>query len=535
MNLASIIEPHPADTVAFRHDGRSFTYGQLRAHCALVRVELGRHDVTPGDRVALVLPTTPAFAVAYFAVLGAGAVAVPLNPESPIAELAKELGTVRAKAVLLGGRRAEHLRGPVSELGYVVLELSDDLELTEHGVRPGAPPADVPPADVPPADAPQAGPKAAGSRAADAGEADAPPLVDRRAEDVAVLLFTSGTAGSPKAAMLTHGSLRANIDQMECAVGLGVTADDVGLLVVPTFHIYGLNAVLGVHLFAGGRLVILERFDAAMVLEVVAREGVTVLPGVPQLFASLAACSPATGDELASVRLACSGAAPLPMDVAERFEARFGLKIWQAYGLTEASPTVTFPDLQGARNPLAVGVPLPGIEVQLVDSDGQTVEHGDPGEILVRGPNVFAGYFEDTAATKVALDRAGWLHTGDIAVMDDNGSLTIVDRDKDLVIVSGFNVFPAEVERVLEEHPAVSRAVVIGVPDPDLGESVRAFVVPTIEAWPEVAREPEGVTEAELIDFCARNLARYKCPGSLTFVRQLPVGIQGKVLRRALL
>jgi long-chain acyl-CoA synthetase len=501
VNLASIIERHAADTVALSHEGRSCTYGELRARCVSARIELSRHEVSPSDRVALVLPTTPEFVVAYFAVLGAGAVAVPLNPESPIAELAKELGTVRAKAVLLGGPRAERLRGPISELGYVVIELAE--------------PADAAAAD----DAP-------------AGEVLA--LVDRRPDDTAVLLFTSGTAGSPKAAMLTHGNLRANVDQMELAVGLSVTADDVGLLVVPTFHIYGLNAVLGVHLFAGGRLVMMERFDPAALLEVVPREGVTVLAGVPQLFAALADHAGAKGDELASIRLACSGAAPLPLDVAERFESRFGVPIWQAYGLTEASPTVTFPDLHGARHPLAVGVPLPGIEVQIVDSDGQAVEHGDPGEILVRGPNVFVGYFEDTAATKSALDRAGWLHTGDVGVMDDEGSLTIVDRDKDLVIVSGFNVFPAEVERVLEEHPAVVRSVVIGVPDPVLGESVRAIVVPTTLAWAEAASAPEGVTAAELIDWCAQHLARYKCPGSITFVRELPLGIQGKVLRRAL-
>jgi len=527
VNLASIIEPHPTEAVALCHEGRSVTYGELRTRCASVRAELRRYDVQPGDRVALVLPTTPAFAVGYFGVLGCGGVAVPLNPESPIAELAKELGTVRANTVLLGGPRGASLRGPISELGYVVVELTDDgvAEPTDAGeagagavVGNAGPGAGVP----------------SNAAGADTGEAGAGPIVDRRPEDTAVLLFTSGTAGAPKAAMLTHGNLLANIDQMACAVGLAVTAEDVGLLVVPTFHIYGLNAVLAVHLVVGGRLVMLERFDPATLLEAVAREGVTVLPGVPQLFAALAAYSPATGDELASVRLACSGAAPLPMEVAEHFESRFGIPIWQAYGLTEASPTVTFPDLNGVRHPWAVGVPLPGIEVQIVDSDGQAVEHGDPGEILVRGPNVFAGYFEDTVATKAALDRSGWLHTGDVGVMDDEGSLTIVDRNKDLVIVSGFNVFPAEVERVLEEHPGVARAVVLGVPDPVLGESVRAFVVPVSETWPEDARAPEGMTEADLIDWCARSLARYKCPGSVTFVRELPVGMQGKVLRRAL-
>jgi long-chain acyl-CoA synthetase len=179
-------------------------------------------------------------------------------------------------------------------------------------------------------------------------------------------------------------------------------------------------------------------------------------------------------------------------------------------------------------------VPLPGVEVRIVDVDGTVVEHGDPGEVLVRGPNVFVGYFEDAAATKAALDAAGWLHTGDVAVMDDEGSLTIVDRNKDLVIVSGFNVFPAEVEHVLEEHPAVAEAVVIGVPDPVHGESIRAFVVPAPGIWPESESVPTGVTESELIAFSCLRLARYKCPSSIVFTRELPRGIQGKVLRRAL-
>jgi long-chain acyl-CoA synthetase len=511
VNLAAIIEPHPSASVALRHEGATVTYGELRARAAALRAVLAEHGVEPGDRVALVFPTTPAFVVAYFAALGAGAAAVPLNPESPLAELATELGTVRAKAVLLGGPRSAALRDPIAELGYLVLEVGGDGGVTDTGSEPS------------------------GRLSKGGGEGvGAPPLVERKPQDAAVLLFTSGTAGSPKAAILTHGSLRANIEQMSLAVGLAVSDLDVGLLVVPPFHIYGLNAVLGLHLFAGAKLVLMERFDAASLLETVATEHVTVLPGVPQLFAALSLLPSATGDELASVRIAVSGAAPLTLEVAEQFEQRFGVAIWQAYGLTEASPSVSFPDMERPRRPLQVGVPLPGIEVEIVDLDGDVVEHGDPGEILVRGPNVFAGYFEDPVATKAALDSGGWLHTGDVGVMDDDGSITIVDRNKDLIIVSGFNVFPAEVEHVLEEHPAVAEAVVIGVPDAALGESVRAFVVPTAAAWPEGAAAPAGVTEFELIDFCARHLARYKCPDTIVFAHELPRGMQGKVLRRAL-
>jgi long-chain acyl-CoA synthetase len=497
VNLANIIEPHPAEDIALRHDGASLTYGELRDRVAATRASLADGGIEAGDVVALIYATTPDFVVAYFAVLGLGAIAVPLNPESPIAEISGELATVRAKAVLIGGPRAGATTESVAGLGYTVADLA------------------LPGAAAPPA---------------------APAIAERGPDDTAVLLFTSGTAGSPKAAVLTHGSLRANIDQMELAVGLAATKEDIGLLVVPPFHIYGLNAVLGIHLYAGGRLVMMERFAPGPLLDLVRDEKVTILPGVPQLFAALAAHPGADGSELASVRLACSGAAPLSAEVAEGFERRFGLQIWQAYGLTEASPTVTFPDFGAPRRALSVGVPLPGIEVTIVDPDGEAVEHGDPGEVLVRGPNVFAGYFENPGATKAALDSAGWLHTGDVAVMDDLGAITLVDRNKDLIIVSGFNVFPAEVEHVLEEDDRVESAVVLGVPDEALGESVRAFVVPAdaATAWPPEVSAPPGVTEAELIDHCAKRLARYKCPSSVVFVRELPRGIQGKVLRRAL-
>jgi long-chain acyl-CoA synthetase len=280
--------------------------------------------------------------------------------------------------------------------------------------------------------------------------------------------------------------------------------------------------------------VLAQRFDPASTFELVQSEQATILPGVPELFAALAGHQQANGEELATLRLAVSGAAPLAPEVAARFHERFGIRLWQGYGLTEASPAVTFPDLTGPYDPRSVGMPLPGIEVRVVDSDGNAVLGGDPGEILLRGPNVFAGYFEDVAATERVLDAAGWLHTGDVAVMSDEGELTIVDRNTDLIIVSGFNVFPAEVEQVLARHPGVVEAAVVGVPDPLNGESVRAFVVPEASLWPEGSEVPDGLSEPELVLHCARHLARYKCPGRVSFVRALPQSMHGKALRRQL-
>jgi long-chain acyl-CoA synthetase len=360
-------------------------------------------------------------------------------------------------------------------------------------------------------------------------------IVDRSETDPAALMFTSGTAGFPKAAVLTHGSLRSNLDQMELRAGLALSPNDVSLLLVPVHHIFGLNGVLGLSLFVGSAAVLLERFDAASSLALIGENSVTVVPAVPSAFASWASLAEAEGDELATVRLAVSGASALPEEVAARFYERFGVRIWQGYGLTEASPTVTFPDVTVAEyRPGSIGTALPGVELRIIDVDGEEVVPGDPGELLVRGPNVFAGYFEDPGATLHVLDRAQWLHTGDIAVMSDDASLTLVDRRKDLIIVSGFNVYPAEVEEVLAAHPAVSDVAVTGVPDDATGEAVRAFVAPRADLWPDGADDPLEPTLDDLSRFALQHLARYKCPTQVTFVRELPRGFTGKPLRRAL-
>jgi long-chain acyl-CoA synthetase len=251
---------------------------------------------------------------------------------------------------------------------------------------------------------------------------------------------------------------------------------------------------------------------------------VTVVPGSPAVWVAFAHFDEAPSDSLATVRLALSGAAKLPVSVAERVLERFGVAIAEGYGLTEASPIVTS---SAGLAPVfgSVGRVLNGVEVRLVDEDGGDALVGDAGEIWVKGPNVFAGYLDDPEATARVLTPDGWLRTGDIAVVDDGGSLFIVDRAKDLIIVSGFNVFPAEVEEVLAQHPAVDAAAVVGVPHPLSGEAVRAYVV---------VREGEHVDGDDLIDFAGRHLARYKCPSSVTFVDELPHGMTGKVLRREL-
>ena len=411
--------------------------------------------------------------------LWCGAVAVPVNPGAPGAELGPELERVGAR-VLVVGQGAEHLLGLPGAVSSSLL--------------PAAPPL--------------------------AGE------VERDDDELAVLLFTSGTAGAPKAAMLSHGNLEANIGQVQSHPGLRVSPEDVGLATLPFFHVFGLNVALGVALAGGVRSVLLGQFDATRVVELVRAHGVSILAGVPAMFDALLELpeSVAPGDSFRSVRLAVAGAAELARDVSDRFQERFDIVIYEGYGLTEAAPIVTTTAVDRRPRRGSIGPAVPGVEVRLVDAAGADVAVGDPGEIWVRGPNVFRGYWEDPEATARVL-QDGWLHTGDVAVSDDDGFLSLVDRMKDLIIVSGFNVYPAEVEDVLLEHPDIADAAVVGAPNPRSGEAVAAFVVPV------PGREP---TLAGIRDHVARRLARYKVPTSLRLVDALPRNQAGKLVRRAL-
>ena len=329
---------------------------------------------------------------------------------------------------------------------------------------------------------------------------DPAPCVARDEHDDAVLMFTAGTAGPRKAARLTHGNLLANLQQVQAHPGLVGGPEDVALGVLPLFHIFGLNAVLGLALYAGSSVVLLERFDPASSLEAVREHGITVVAGAPPLFGAWASVPGVDASSLASVRLVVSGGAPLADEVADAFQARFDRPIWQGYGLTETSPIVSSSLVGGEPRRGSIGIPLPGVDVRLVDSEGEDALAGDPGEVWVRGANVFPGYWNDPEATAMVLTEDGWLKTGDIAVTDDDGYLYLVDRAKDLIIVSGFNVFPAEVEEVLLEHPGIAEAGVVGVSHPYTGEAVKAYVVP---------KPGRHLEEDEVIEFCATRLARY--------------------------
>ncbi len=495
MNLAHIIDGHGADSVALIWQNRVTTYGELRDQVAAFRGGLAEHGVGVDDRVAIVVGNSPHFVIAYLATVGLGAIAVPLNPSSPGPELQSELCVVGPRLVVVDKLAASNW----AQVDRSVVPTIEVVVTTE--------PSSVSNGVVAFDDLLAAAPVGA---------------VEVDDAHVAALMFTSGTAGAPRAAMLTHANLQSNLDQSRSADG-HIDADDVIYGVLPLFHIFGLNVVLGLGLFVGATIVLVQRFDPATAAQSVCDRGVTVIPGAPALWAAFAHFDELDADTFATVRLALSGASRLPISVARAMQERFGVEIREGYGLTEASPIVTTSTGVAPRFG-SVGRALGGVEIRLVSVDGDALV-GDVGEVWVRGDNVFAGYYDDAEATASVLDADGWLHTGDLATTDDDGYLYLVDRSKDLIIVSGFNVYPAEVEEMLITHPDVAEAGVVGVVHPHTGEAVKAYVV---------AVSGSDVDEETLIDYSLDHLARYKCPSKVIFVDALPRNASGKLVRRSL-
>ncbi len=501
MNLASIVDGHEDSRPAIVSRGRVTDYGTLRSQVAGLRGSLVALGVGRNDRVALVCGNSRAFVVSYLATIGLGAIAVPLNPLAPAPELQRELEVVSPTLVVLEASGMPSFAG----LSFDRLASLRHVILTD---RQGA-------TSIPDSlDAHSFDEMVAG---------DPVPVVEVDDRQPAVLVFTSGTAGSPRAAILTHRNLMANIEQNR-RMPDHVRADDVVFGVLPVFHIFGLNVVIGMSLDAGASIVLVQRFDPVTAIETIGQRGVTVVPGAPPVWVAWSMLEGFGTSHFASVRLALTGAARTPPEVADRLAEKFGITLREGYGLTEASPVVTSSVGVEPRRE-SVGRVVPGVEVRVVDSDGSDIIAGDSGEVLVRGENVFVGYWNDAAATARVLDDDGWLHTGDIATVDGDGYLYLLDRAKDLIIVSGFNVFPAEVEEVLMRHPAVREAGVVGVPHPQTGESVRAYVV---------LNEGHEADEDTLIDHCHDHVARYKCPNKVLIVESLPHNHFGKLLRRSL-
>ncbi len=492
--------------------GRSMTWAQLDDEVGRLATGLGAAGIVAGHRVMLVLGNRLEFVATYLAVLRAQAVAVPVNPLATPGELARMLADSGAKVVLADGDSVRSVRAGVAELARA-------LDEHAHGREPGIDPELLTRAGTPRVVV-VGSTLLPGERSYDHLRADrarfVPPLQDP--EKLACLLYTSGTSGRPRAAMLTHRALLANIEQVAVVEPPMMHGNDVVLGVLPLFHVYGLNAVLGGVLRHRAKLVLVERFDPQGTLDIIDDEACSVIPVAPPVFAYWRG-EDQLAERLGPVRLVLSGSAPLAPELVEEFVARTGIPVHQGYGLTEASPVVTS-TLCSTRPPAlsSVGAALPGIGLRLVDETGRAPEGEDPGEIQVRGANLFSGYWPDGAD---GPDADGWWSTGDVGFLDADGDLTLVDRLKEMVIVSGFNVYPVEVEEVIRELDQVTEVAVIGVADEETGESVVAYVVAP-------GADPAAI-EVAVRDHCAVRLARFKRPRRIEVVDELPLTVTGKV------
>ncbi len=486
------------DHPALRAGDSSLTWAELAAQVDAVGAGLRGLDLSPGDRVAIALPNSIEWVTSYFGTLAADLVAVPVNPFYTGPELNRLLADSGAR-VLIGSHDVQATIDPPDTLAH---------RYTVGGPHPGTHPY----GDLPAPGSPTVTPQRAG-------------------DDLAALLYTSGTSGQPRGAMLSHRALIANADQLAGLTPPPLGTDDTVLLALPLFHTFGLGPGLHAVTRHAATGVLVERFDAAASLATIAEQEVTCVLGVPAMYLAWTRQDD-FANRFSRVRLVVSGAAPLTAPILDELSRAGVTRVFEGYGLTETAPVVTSSLASPHPKSGSVGQPIPGVELQLIGADGHRLspedseddENASPGtdlgEIWVRGDNLFSGYWPDGSG---GPDEEGWWSTGDIAYEDEDGDLFLVDRIDELILVSGFNVYPREVEGVLLTHPAVREAAVIGVPHPQTGSAVTAFVVAV-----------EQVSEADLLEHCSRYLAHFKRPVQIDFVEHLPHSATGKIRKSEL-
>ncbi len=502
LNLATMLREsalaYPDKPVAL-YDGGQLSYTQLDALSDRFATGLLASGVGRGDTVGLQLPNIPQFLIAYFGMLKAGCIGVPLNVLLKAPEVAYCLGDAKARALITWAGVADEAIKGAADAGVSAVYVVN---------TPGVPEAP------------------GGHRFEEllTVEPETPPLEQTDPGDTAVIVYTSGTTGQPKGAELTHYQLYMNADTPGRL--FGIRDDDVVMVVLPLFHVFGLSSQLNVCVRFGATMSLVPRFDPEKALEVMQRDGVTVFEGVPTMYVALLQHPRLADYDVSRLRVGVSGGAPLPAEVIDAFEEKFGIVILEGYGLTETASTTTFNVSAAERKIYSVGKPVWGVEVQIWDDDNRPLPAGpdNVGEIVIRGVNMMRGYFGNPEATADAF-AGGWFHTGDLGYRDEDGFYFIVDRKKDLIIRGGYNVYPREVEEVLYAHPAVAAAAVVGVPDERLGEEVKAYVE---------TKHGATATEQELIAYVKTRVAAYKYPRTVELRAELPKGPTGKILKKEL-
>jgi long-chain acyl-CoA synthetase len=484
-NLTRTATEHP-DRAAVKLDDVELTYHQLDCAAARIANMLRSKGVEAGDRVGIMLPNVPYFAACYYGVLRLGAVVVPMNVLLKQREVGFYLADPGAKLLF-----AWHDFAAAAEAGAE--EAGAELVL----VKPGEFEQLV------------------------AGFDDTFEVVDRADDDTGVILYTSGTTGTPKGAELTHSNLARNIEAFAGFTDIDETSVVLGAL--PLFHSFGQTCGMNSSVWAGACLTLIPRFDPGKALEIIDRDRVDVFEGVPTMYAAMLHHPEKESFDTSCLKLCASGGSAMPVEVMRAFEEAFDCKVLEGYGLSETSPVASFNHPDRERKPGSIGTPIEGVEMKVVDDAGNEVPQGEPGEILIRGHNVMKGYWNRAEATAAAIDADGWFRSGDVATVDTDGYFFIVDRKKDLIIRGGYNVYPREIEEVIYEHPAVREVAVVGVPHDELGEEVGAAVA---------LKEGERASEDELRAHVKEQVAAYKYPRLIWFVDELPKGPTGKILKR---
>ncbi len=512
------------DNTATIFMGAKLTYRELNDLANRFAAALADLGVKKGDRVSVHLPNCPQFVIAYYGTLKAGGVVVPTNPLYVEREIEHQLNDSGAETIVtltkfypmirrikdrtkIGNLIVTNIKEyfpPLIKLLFTLFKEKKEGHRPEIVEEPGIYffqelmtkyPAKAPEVEVGP-------------------------------EDLALLQYTGGTTGVPKGSMLTHKNMLVNAIQVRHWLSDAKEGEEVMLSVLPFFHVYGMTVCMNMAIYIGSTMVLLPRFETKDVLESIKKYKPTLFPGVPTMYVAINNYPGVEKYDISSVRACISGAAPLPKEVWERFEALTGGKLVEGYGLTEASPVTHCNPIYGLRKP-CIGLPFPDTEAKIVDLDTGEKELpiGEIGELAVRGPQVMKGYWNMPEETELVLKPDGWLLTGDIAKMDEDGYFYIVDRKKEMILSGGYNVYPREIEEVLYAHPKVKEAAAVGVPDEYKGEVPKVFIV---------LKEGETATEEEIIAYCKENLAKYKIPKYVEFRKELPKTMVGKILRRVL-
>lgn len=483
---------HFPDRNAYIYGDKGVTYKELNQLVNRFAAGLSARGIEKGDGVALLLGNSPEFVIVYYGILRLGAFAVPINPLFTQGEINYVLDNSQAKAIIAhvsAEQKLLEIKEQLENLKFVIYTDAEDQEGTwEHLMEAG-------------------------------DHTYKSPFVDQ--EDLAVILYTSGTTGKPKGAMLSHRNLASNADSV--SKWLEMHEEDRVMAVLPMFHVFSMTVCLNAPIACGATVLIVPRFSSLDVVSIIREKKATVFVGVPTMYNFIFQLSEATMEDFLSIRLCISGGASIPIELLQKFESKYNVFILEGYGLSETAPVVAFNPLRGTRKPGSVGLNIPDTKSKVIDENGKEVPRGEVGELVVQGPNVMKGYLDMPEATSAVLIDE-WFYTGDLARMDEEGYIYIVDRKKDMIIVGGYNVYPREVEEVLYEHPAIVEAAVIGVPDEEYGESIKAYVVV----------KDKQLTMDDMIRFCQDKLVKYKLPRYVEFLKELPKNSTGKILRREL-